>query len=146
MGKGSCLLNFKKFVTFLTSKRRNISFQLHFPLATQWATFSHGVATKRRVSSEQQKNNMGPIVPRWLCQIFLSFSKRGQQLPFLFSRYERMLRVRVRKIYLVLFLKKKNILNYLLYFLNSSGVLCGAVVSGRVLVLQCFYTVHVGCF
>ena len=27
---------------------------------------------------------------------------------------------------------------------HPSGVLCGAVVSGRVLVLQCFHTLHAG--
>lgn len=88
MEREFCLLSFKRSGTYSTTKRRNVSFQQPFLLATHWATFRPGVATRRRLNLELQKKAMAPIVLRWLCQISWSSSKKGPQLLFLFSRFE----------------------------------------------------------
>lgn len=87
MGKRSYLLSFKRSVTFLTTTRRNVSFQWHSPLTTHWDTSSRGVDTRKKLSSRLQKSDMAPIVQRWLCQTFWSSLKREQQLLFSSSRY-----------------------------------------------------------
>lgn len=82
------LLSSKRYATFSTTRRRSVSCPSPFPSTTRWVTFSPGAATRKRLTSELQRNATAPTAPRWWCRISWSCSKKEPRLLSLSSRCE----------------------------------------------------------
>ncbi len=166
----ACPLSSRRSVMCTTTRRRNAFCRWRFLSPFPWVISKTGEVIRRRISYGPQRSAMAPTVQRWWCRTSWSSSGREPQHPSSSSRFVCRACGLIRNASssygspVVLkpgpegFLPMKTALNihpgsrtvkhqpvsmvWTVCFCPPAGVLCGSVVFGWVLVLQCLYALH----